>query len=116
MSDFGLLQIRLDANGRQINKFEERTKKLNHAEDVVHNGPDTALVLTTDNFEAAHHKHDVMMVNFYAPWCHWCKKFEPVWEKTAAELAKKYPGDERLKLGKVDCTAKASEALCIKNR
>jgi len=109
-------KIRLDANGRQINKFEERTKKLNHAEDVVHNGPDTALVLTTDNFEAAHHKHDVMMVNFYAPWCHWCKKFEPVWEKTAAELAKKYPGDERLKLGKVDCTAKASEALCIKNR
>ncbi len=31
-------------------------------------------MLTTDSFEAAHHKHDVMIVNFFAPWCHWCQK------------------------------------------
>jgi hypothetical protein len=31
-------------------------------------------LLTTDSFEAAHHKHDVMIVNFFAPWCHWCQK------------------------------------------
>lgn len=34
-------------------------------------------------------------------WCHWCKKLEPVWEKTSATLAQKFPGDDRLKLAKV---------------
>jgi len=109
-------KIRLDKHGAQLGKHEDRTKPLQHATEETHDGPETSIQLTADSFEAHHHKHDIMVVNFYAPWCHWCKKLEPVWEKTAATLNQKYPGDERLKLGKVDCTAHASESLCIKNR
>jgi len=109
-------KIRLDKDGRQINKFEERTKPLNHATEEKHDGPATSLVLTSDTFEAAHHRHDVMIVNFFAPWCHWCQKLEPVWEKSTTQLSEKFPGDERLQMAKVDCTSKASESLCIKNR
>jgi thiol-disulfide isomerase/thioredoxin len=34
----------------------------------------------------------VMLVNFYAPWCHWCQRLEPVWEKSAAAVGEKHPG------------------------
>lgn len=109
-------KVRLDKDGRQINKFEPRTRPLNHATEETHDGPATSLALTTDSFEAEHHKHEVMIVNFFAPWCHWCKKLEPVWEKSAATLVQKFPNDPRLMLAKVDCTASTSEALCIKHR
>jgi len=27
--------------------------------------------------------HDYTLMNFYAPWCHWCKEFAPTFEKAA---------------------------------
>jgi len=83
-------------------------------DETPHEGP-AAMALTTDNFEATHHKYGVMLVNFFAPWCHWCQRLEPVWEKSAATVSQKYPGDD-IVLAKVDCTHPSSESLCIKWR
>jgi protein disulfide-isomerase-like protein len=53
--------------------------------------------------------HDVVLVNFFAPWCHWCNLLEPVWENTAKEAeGKEYHNS--VKFAKVDCTANAD--LC----
>ena len=52
-----------------------------------------------------------MIVNFFAPWCHWCQRLEPVWEKSTATLAQKYPGDDRLFLAKVPTWRVCCDAL-----
>jgi len=109
-------KIHLNKDGKTTTRHEDRSKALKHSTDETHDGPVTSTQLTNDNFETQHHQHEIMIVNFFAPWCHWCQKLEPVWEKTAATLQQKYPGDTRLIVGKVDCTAPASEALCIKHR
>ena len=54
---------------------------------------------TYDNYVK---KHDVVLVNFFAPWCHWCRLFEPVWEHTAGELkTRKYKNT--VSFARVDC-------------
>lgn len=45
-------------------------------------------------------EHEMSMVNFYAPWCMWCQRLHPTWEKFAEEIE-----DEEMPVGvaSVDC-------------
>ena len=67
-------------------------------------------VLTVDTFEPfikAHARpHELVFVDFFAPWCIWCQRLEPVWTKMSKELGSKGP----IFAASVDCTANA--ALC----
>ncbi len=36
-------------------------------------GPFKSPSLTVKDFEVKHHEYDIMIVNFFAPWCHWCQ-------------------------------------------
>lgn len=66
--------------------------------------------LTTDTFENFIKKrarpHELVFVDFFAPWCIWCQRLEPVWTKMSQQLGDKGP----IYAASVDCTANG--ALC----
>lgn len=67
--------------------------------------------LSKADFEAAMAKYDIIIGNFYAPWCPWCQRLEPTWEAVREEVHTKYPDtDGRIHMAKIDCTAEVD--LC----
>ncbi|MFT7809495.1 protein disulfide-isomerase TMX3-like [Arapaima gigas] len=47
-------------------------------------------------------KDDIWLVDFYAPWCGYCKKLEPVWREVGAELRS---SGSPVRVGMMDATA-----------
>jgi len=70
--------------------------------------------LKTDLWNDQMHQFPVVMVNFHAPWCMWCRRLAPVWEHAALKSAEKF-GDEVM-FGKVDCTHRDAVQICRDNR
>lgn len=77
--------------------------------------PDPVIALDAENFEGVKKVSTVLLVNFYAPWCPWSRRLEPVWEAAGIEIHKKYPSSlaNRVVVGKVDCTL--HESVCRNN-
>lgn len=61
--------------------------------------------LTTDTFSDFIKGHDLVLAEFFAPWCGHCKALAPEYETAATELKEK-----NIALAKVDCTEEAE--LC----
>ncbi|KAM9333430.1 protein disulfide-isomerase TMX3 [Pholidichthys leucotaenia] len=62
----------------------------------------TAFVEDLDDTFKETRVNDVWLVDFYAPWCGYCKKLEPIWHDVAIELA---TSGSPIRVGKVDATA-----------
>lgn len=62
---------------------------------------DGVLVLTDENFDEVVSSHDMLLVEFYAPWCGHCKKLAPEYSEAAGVLAEL---ETPLYVAKVDAT------------
>lgn len=65
-------------------------------------------VLKKDTFDDFVKANDVVLAEFYAPWCGHCKALAPEYEEAATQLK-----DKNIKLAKVDCTEETD--LCQKH-
>jgi protein disulfide-isomerase A1 len=67
---------------------------------------ENVVVFKTTNFDEFISKHDLVMVEFYAPWCGHCKSLAPKY----AELAKIMKDEHNIPIGKVDSTVETELA------
>ena len=76
---------------------------------------DFATPLTSQTWDDHMKRYDIVVVNFYAPWCPWCQRLGPTWEAVTEKVHQKYSDDDaRIRFAKVDCTTQAD--LCKKNQ
>ncbi|KAI0089306.1 protein disulfide isomerase [Irpex rosettiformis] len=64
--------------------------------------------LTAENFDSVVNPEELILVEFFAPWCGHCKALAPHYEEAATALK-----DKKIKLAKVDCVDQAD--LCQQN-
>jgi thiol-disulfide isomerase/thioredoxin len=52
---------------------------------------DFLVPLDEASWDAHMNHYDVVIVNFFAPWCHWCQQLAPTWEAVTQVVHQKYP-------------------------
>ncbi|GJX36675.1 disulfide isomerase-like protein 5-4 [Tanacetum coccineum] len=60
--------------------------------------------------------HPIVVVNFYAPWCHWSTKLKPAWEKTAKVMRQRHhvQGYPSIRIYRKGSDVKDTDSLVMK--
>jgi len=75
--------------------------------EMLHEDGEHAIPLTKDTIDEFLKENESAFIDFYAPWCVWCQRLHPTWEKFAEQVE----SDEMpVAVGKVDCVEEAE--LC----
>ncbi|KAI8557637.1 hypothetical protein RHMOL_Rhmol04G0025500 [Rhododendron molle] len=82
------------------------SKDIKHDDEADEQHAGGSASLDARNFDIVAHKHQILVVNFFAPWCYWSNRLKPSWDKAARIIRERYDPevDGRILLGKVDCT------------
>eukprot|EP00887_Chlorella_sp_A99_P005644 scaffold1.g5644.t1 len=112
----GLKRLNLTKTVRKLPITEDLVRAGVYVDDVAHADPkydeehpgfqyedvNLSIPLTSENFEATLKLYDVVVVNFFAPWCPWCQRLAPTWEAATEAVHAKYPEtDGRIRFAKV---------------
>eukprot|EP01046_Picozoa_sp_COSAG06_P029878 COSAG06_NODE_2803_length_6260_cov_22.292972_6_plen_271_part_00 len=57
-------------------------------------------------------ENKMVVVDFYAPWCHWCQILEPTWKQVARQIPEK-PYSKDTRVTKVNC--EDNRELCMQH-
>lgn len=108
----------LDANGhrRAFNGRNRETKEVKHEEhaetlEELHEDGVHVFNLEQDSFKEYLEHHDMAFINFFAPWCIWCQRLHPTWEKFAEAVERE---EMPIGIANVDCTEQ--EDICRKEQ
>ncbi|KAI8472288.1 MAG: protein disulfide isomerase [Monoraphidium minutum] len=106
------IDLDLQRAGAALEDLSHKPAPKYDAEDTYYDHVDITAPLTHDNFVTTLGHHPIVVVNFFAPWCHWCQRLEPAWEAATKAVHDKYPEatDGRIRFTKVDCTKE--EEMC----
>jgi len=105
-------QLDVHGNRRQFsgrNREQREVRHEVHAETLaeLHEDGVHAPNLSPSDFKEFIEDHDMAFINFFAPWCMWCQRLHPTWEKLAEEVETE---DMPVGIANVDCVEHAD--LC----
>jgi len=116
-----VVKHRIDGAGQFLGKVADRAPQIVHGASEKGLAPaphvhGLSVQLTDHNtFQQVAGGSELVLVNFYAPWCPWSQRLAPVWEETAEQLSKK-PYASQVTLAKVDCTSPSARQICAEQR
>ncbi|KAL3823291.1 hypothetical protein ACHAXA_003439 [Cyclostephanos tholiformis] len=98
-------------SGRNREQREVVHEEHEETMEELHENGEQAVELGPDNFMPFLMGHELAFIDMYAPWCIWCQRLQPTWEKFAEEVHKM---GMPVGVGKVNCVTQAQ--LCKDQR
>lgn len=87
-------------SGRNREQREVVHEEHEESLEELHENGEQAVELNPDNFKSYVEQHEMAFIDMYAPWCIWCQRLHPTWEKFAEKVHELHMP---VGVGKVNC-------------
>lgn len=94
-------------SGRNREVREVKTEEHEETLEEIHKDGVYDVKLTAENFDEFLEKNEMAFIDMFAPWCVWCQRLTPTWEKFAQQVAK---DGMPIGVASIDCVEQAE--LC----